>query len=171
MTMRAIAERLDASPAYAYRYFQGRDAILLEIIRDGFKRMLAAMEAAVDGAADASGALRAAKHAYVGFALDHPELYQAMYGLGGVRVPADQTWTEGAALGELDARLMSEISGRPPEEHEEDVLVLWAAVHGLVALADGGRIQEPIDRSQGPLDRVLDDTLARVHARSPAGGH
>ena len=60
---------------------------------------------------------------------------------------------------------MSEISGRPPEDHEEDVLVLWAAVHGLVALADGGRIQQPIDRSNGPVDRVLNDALSRVHAR------
>jgi AcrR family transcriptional regulator len=167
VTMRAIAERVEASPAYAYRYFASREAILLALVRDGFARLLAAMRAAAGEAPNPARALRQAKHAYVRFALEERELYQAMYGLAGVGVPAELTWEEGAALGELDARLLAEISGRPPKEHEDDVLVLWAAVHGLVALSDGGRVAQPLDQPGGPVDRVIDDALAR--ARVAAG--
>jgi AcrR family transcriptional regulator len=166
VTMRAIADRLDASAAYAYRYFDGRDAIILALIRNGFARLLDTMRAAADRADDPVQALRAAKHAYARFALNERELYQAMYGLGGVSVPPEHTWQQGAAIGELDAELLSRITGRPAREHDDDVLLLWAAVHGLIALADGGRVTQPINAPDGPVDRALDDTLTRVRNAS-----
>lgn len=162
VTMRAIADRLDASPAYAYRYFPSRDAILLALVHDGFDHLLEAMRAAAAALTDPADQLRAAKRAYVAFALAEPELYQAMYGLGGVHLPAEQTRADGVAVGQLDAQLLSNLTGRPPEEHTDDVLVLWAAVHGLLALAAAGRIDQPIDQPGGLVDRLLDDTLARV---------
>jgi AcrR family transcriptional regulator len=165
VTMRAIAQRVDASAAYTYRYFEARDAILLALTRRGFAQLLDSMRTAADTTTDPADALRKAKHAYVAFALEHPELYQVMYGLGGVRIPAHTTHQEGAAIGDLDARLLSRLSGRPPEEHTEDVLVLWAAVHGLITLADSGRIDQPINAPGGPVDRVLTDTLTRIRAQ------
>lgn len=41
-----------------------------------------------------------AARAYIEFALDQPETYQLMDGLGGVRVAAADAWIEGQAIGD-----------------------------------------------------------------------
>src|SRR5258705_2201234 len=89
VTMRRLAERIDYSANFAYRYFTGRDDILLALVRDGFARLRDAMVAASNQPAPGSAsrapvpaeaAARQAWHAYLDFALAEPDLYQLMYG-------------------------------------------------------------------------------------------
>jgi AcrR family transcriptional regulator len=110
VTPRRLAERIDYSANFAYRYFAGRDDILLALVRDGFARlrdvMVAASNQPAPGPASrapvpAEAAARQAGHAYLDFALAEPDLYQLMYGLGGVRVPAACAWNEGQAVGDV----------------------------------------------------------------------
>src|SRR4051812_42557763 len=108
VTMRRLADEIAYSANFAYRYFTGRDDILLALVRDGFARLRDTMATASHGATSMSAigsgtgpsgpavaAVRRAAHAYLDFALTEPELYQLMYSLGGVRVPATDTWMEG----------------------------------------------------------------------------
>jgi len=164
MTMRRLADEIDYSANFAYRYFTGRDDILLALVREGFARLRDAMSAVGEPAGPtpteaASAAVRRAGHAYLDFALADPDLYQLMYGLGGVRVPAAATWDEGQAVGDVLTGLLAAAGDAQPERH---VLQLWATAHGLVALQVVGRV----DPDPAGLHAVLEDALTDCLARA-----
>lgn len=174
VTMRRLADEIDYSANFAYRYFTGRDDILLALVREGFARLREAMAAAgrqpVPAPADmasssaAEAAVRHAGHAYLDFALAEPDLYQLMYGLGGVRVQTADTWDEGQAVGDVLSDLLAGAGDRQPGNH---VLQLWATAHGLIALRVVGRVK--VDRAA--LHALLDDALTDCLARAlPARG-
>lgn len=166
VTMRRLAERIDYSANFAYRYFEGREAILLALVRNGFAqlrdRMVAAAEQGAaettDGAAGrgAAAAVRRAAHAYLDFALAEPDLYQVMYGLGGVHVATADTWAEGQAVGDLLTQLLIAAGD---EDAAMDVLRLWATAHGLLALLGVGRVDHDTAHLHALLDVVLEDVL------------
>jgi AcrR family transcriptional regulator len=139
VSMRRLAERIGYSANYAYRYFEGRDDILLAWVRDGFARVAGAMR-------EAGPSPHAAGAAYLDFALDEPDLYQVMYGLGGVRLPAAATLTEGNAVGMVVAERFG-----LTDPDDDRILRLWATAHGLAALHAIGKV--PVDRAH--LHRLL----------------
>jgi AcrR family transcriptional regulator len=46
VTMRRLADEIEYSANFAYRYFSGRDDILLALVRDGFAQLRESMAAA-----------------------------------------------------------------------------------------------------------------------------
>lgn len=172
VTMRALAERIDYSANFAYRYFAGRDDILLALVRDGFARLHATMATAAAGrppeedGAGAAGAVRRAGHAYLDFALAEPDLYQVMYGLGGVHVRTADAFAEGQAVGDLLTGLLTGVEdpGADGTAAGSRVLRLWATAHGLLALHGVGRIQLDTAHLHGVLDAALDDVLRPLPA-------
>lgn len=170
VTMRRLAERIEYSANFAYRYFRGRDDILLALVRDGFARLrerMAAAAAAPDGRGSAApaDAVRRAGHAYLDFALAEPDLYRAMYGLGGVHVSTADTFVEGEAVGDLLTALLTDAGDTAAGRH---VVRLWATAHGLVALLGVGRLEPDTARLHALLDDALDDVLRGV---SPPPGN
>lgn len=166
VTMRRLADRIAYSANFAYRYFSGRDDILLALVRDGFTRLRDGMAAAAapgpvagpdDGPEGApAAAVRRAGHAYLDFALAEPDLYQVMYGLGGVHVPTADTAVEGQAVGDLLVALLTDAGDAAAADH---VLRLWATAHGLVALLGVGRLAPDPAHLHRLLDAALDDVL------------
>jgi AcrR family transcriptional regulator len=173
VTMRRLGEEIEYSANFAYRYFTGRDDILLALVRDGFARLRAEMiqagqPAATSAAATATtattgghaaAAVRRAGHAYLDFALAEPDLYQLMYSLGGVRLPATDTWAEGQAVGDVLTGLLTAAGDANPEQH---VLQLWATAHGLVALQIVGRVDVEPAALHALLEDALTDCLTRA---------
>ncbi|MER7693735.1 TetR/AcrR family transcriptional regulator [Streptomyces sp. NPDC097610] len=172
VTMRRLADEIEYSANFAYRYFTGRDDILLTLVRDGFTQLQDAMATAAAHAAPspvggstagasgtAAAAVRGAAHAYLDFALAEPDLYQLMYGLGGVRVLATDAWDEGQAVGDLLAGLLITAGDTRPEQH---VLQLWATAHGLIALLVVGRVSVDAERLHALLENALTDCLIRA---------
>lgn len=161
VTMRRLADRIEYSANFAYRYFSGRDDILLALVRDGFTRLRESMATAA-AALDAqkkdapAEAVRRAGHAYLDFALAEPDIYQVMYGLGGVRVPAADTLVEGQAVGDLLTALLSDAGDPAAARH---VLRLWATAHGLVALLGVGRLEPDTAHLHTLLNDALNDVL------------
>ena len=163
LTMRRLAERIEYSTNFAYRYFSGREAILLALVRDGFAQLrdhmaAAAADRSLDGDSEAE-AVRRAGHAYLDFGLAEPDLYQVMYGLGGVRVAAADTHVEGQAVGDLLTGLLRAAGDRDAADH---VLRLWATAHGLLALYGVGRVDSDPEHLHALLDAGLDDVLRRL---------
>jgi AcrR family transcriptional regulator len=171
VTMRRLADEIEYSANFAYRYFTGRDDILLALVREGFARLRDAMATAGEHESEpargsttgatstAAKAVRRAGHAYLDFALTNPELYQLMYGLGGVRVPATDAWDEGQAVGDVLTSLLATAGDTHPEQH---VLQLWATAHGLIALQVVGRVDVDVDGLHALFDDALTDCLTRV---------
>ncbi len=179
VTMRRLADEIEYSANFAYRYFVGRDDILLALVRDGFTQLRDEVAAAAqpkpstgraagrEAPGDEGAAVRRAGHAYLDFALADPDLYQLMYSLGGVRVPVTDTWTEGQAIGDIFIGLLAAAGDARPEEH---VLQLWATAHGLIALQVVGRVDVDAAALHALLDNALTDCLVRAltPARSTA---
>jgi AcrR family transcriptional regulator len=172
VTMRALADRLEYSANFAYRYFTGRDDILLALVRGGFAQlhdvMVVAANSETERDAEAGsveppewGAIRRAAHAYLDFALTESDLYQLMYGVGGSRVPATDAWTEGQAIGDVMIGLLQSAGDVEAERH---VLQLWATTHGLISLAAVGRVIEDPDALHAIADDAIGDVLGRVAA-------
>jgi len=172
VTMRRLANEIEYSANFAYRYFTGRDDILLALVRDGFTRLRDTMATAGQEATSrpaprsetgpsgpAAAAVRRAAHAYLDFALTEPELYQLMYSLGGVRVPATDTWSEGHAVGEIITALLTDAGDAQPQQH---VLQLWATAHGLIALQVVGRVDVDPTALHTLLEDALTDCLTRI---------
>ena len=176
VTMRRLADEIEYSANFAYRYFTGRDDILHTLVREGFARLRDAMATAGQQAASASAgqaasteaaAVRRAGHAYLDFALAEPDLYQLMYSLGGVRVPATDTWNEGQAVGDVLTGLLAAAGDQQPGQH---VLQLWATAHGLIALQVVGRVDVDPAALHALLDDALTDCLTRVLPGSKGPG-
>jgi AcrR family transcriptional regulator len=171
VTMRRLADEIEYSANFAYRYFSGRDDILLALVRDGFTRLRDTMATAAHGATSQlakrsetgpsgpAAAVRRAAHAYLDFALTEPDLYQLMYSLGGVRVPATDTWIEGQAIGEIITGLLTNAGDTQPKQH---VLQLWATAHGLIALQVVGRVDADPAALHALLEDALTDCLTRA---------
>jgi AcrR family transcriptional regulator len=169
--MRRLADEIEYSAHFAYRYFTGRDDILLALVRDGFTRLRDTMATAGHGATSMGAmntetgpsgpvaAVRRAAHAYLDFALTEPELYQLMYSLGGVRVPATDTWREGQAIGDLFTDLLTDAGDAQAQQH---VLQLWATAHGLIALHVVGRVDVDPVALHTLLEGALTDCLTRA---------
>jgi AcrR family transcriptional regulator len=163
VTMRRLADRIEYSVNFAYRYFTGRDDILLALVRDGFARLRAAMADAAGAPGADPVAVRAAVHravhAYLRFAEDEPEVYRLMYGLGGVHVAAADAWREGQAVGDVLGGLLAAVGVADPGAA---VLRMWGLAHGLVALRAVGRLVLDAGRLAGLLDTAVDEVLDRV---------
>ncbi|MBO0652892.1 helix-turn-helix transcriptional regulator [Streptomyces triculaminicus] len=155
VSMRRLADRIGYSANYAYRYFKGRDDILLAFVKDGFVRLAGIMRSG-------GTSVQAAAAAYLDFALDEPDVYQVMYGLGGVHVPAADTVTEGAAVGAVIADALG-----IADPNDDRIARIWATAHGLAALHAIRKL--PVDRAH--LHRLLAasvDDLLRA-PRQPEG--
>ncbi len=180
VTMRRLANEIEYSANFTYRYFTGRDDILLALVRAGFTRLRDTMATAGHEATSkpatrsetgpsgpAAAAVRQAAHAYLDFALTEPELYQLMYSLGGVRVLATDTWIEGQAIGEIITDLLTDAGDAQAPQH---VLQLWATAHGLIALQVVGRVDVDPAALHTLLEDALTDCLTRALAPTTTPG-
>lgn len=150
VTVRRIAEHVGYTTPIVYEHFGSKDGVLVELLRRGFAELLEGIEAARRRASDPEEALVGMARAYVDFAKNSPELYQVMYGLGGVTFGVSETWQEGWRIGHAVGAVVEEVLrgyGKDPGDAQERVLMLWGAVHGLVALAMNGRLEGGLEEA------------------------
>ena len=163
VTIRKIAAIIEYSPPVIYEYFDSKDEILLELMRQGYAEQLEAVERARRAAEDPEEALINIGHAWLGLAFKSPDLYQVMYGLGGVSFPVTELRKEGEKIAEVLREAIEEILVRHGKEAEDvwgKVNMLWGTVHGLVALAMAGRITGGNEEAQRLADQAARDYLA-----------
>lgn len=161
LSMREVARRAGCTHQAPYHYFENRDAILTELVRQGFQDLADRLRTAHD-AAESDGVramLIASARAYVGFALDHPGLFRVMFRpdmYNQERLP-NLRQSEGSAYSELE-RLTRITFGEQPSSHRADIL--WALVHGLSCLAIDGPAE-----GLASDDRHRDDYLSEIYQR------
>jgi AcrR family transcriptional regulator len=81
LTLRRIAGVLGITPNALYRYFRSRDVLIAAVADEVARRLLAAVNQALDGlgtapAPDARTRIKTLMQVYANFADTHPELYQ-----------------------------------------------------------------------------------------------
>lgn len=168
--MRQIATELDCSSTTAYRYFKNKEEILVAVRASAFNRFCEVIEDATRSSPDPRKAARNVGHAYLDFALDHPDAYRMMFDISQAEV------TGHAELAEALARAgRSMVAYVAPLIHEgifrgdAEALgqMLWAAAHGLVMLRLSGIVTDDTELRQ--LHETTMSALVRgAHEIAPA---
>ena len=162
VTIRKIAARVEYSPPVIYEYFDSKEDLLLELVREGYAGQLRAIEKARNSSDDPEEALLAMARAWCRFAFESPDLYQVMYGLGGVSFPVTELEKEGEKIAGTMAEVLEEIlvkNGKETDDIWARVTLAWGTFHGLVALAMAGRLRGGSEEAENLTDQAARDFL------------
>jgi AcrR family transcriptional regulator len=138
LSMRAIAEAIDYSPAGLYEYFGSKEEIIHAVCRQGHGFLHQAL-LSVDAALPPSDRVVALGQAYIRFALENPESYLLMFTLAGSSAdPVEMVGEESAytvLVGAIQQGLESGVfTARPAFGQQEMAYAAWALVHGIAML-------------------------------------
>src|SRR5439155_2794638 len=101
---RKVADSVEYRPPMIYEHFANKEAILRELMREGFQLLLTEIRTTVAVAADPADRMIGIACAYWEFAWNYPELYQVMHGLDGVPFCSeDASGAPGGKLAEAEA--------------------------------------------------------------------
>lgn len=144
VTVRRLADEIEYSQPVLYSHFENRNAIVAAVAVDGFKEITVALDEAARGSNSQQNALENVATAYLGFALRHPALYEAMFIL-----PTDLRFAEAETRPELQAAFeaLAKVVAPFCSDVEVATETFWAALHGLAELERSGRIR-PNSRSE-----------------------
>ena len=132
-------------------------------MRTGYVAQLEAIEKARDASDGPEEALLEMSRAWCRFAFEAPDLYQAMYGLGGVSFPVAELRKEGEKIAEVMAQAVAGVLAKNGEEVEDvwrKVTLAWGTLHGLVALAMAGRLPGGNEEAKSLADQATRDYLS-----------
>jgi AcrR family transcriptional regulator len=131
LSVRQVADRAGLSRQAPYNHFENKEALLAELVREGFERLAAALSAGADP--KAKNALVRAADAYIRQAQEAPALFRLMFS----RELVDLSRFPAAALaGRRAFDGLSEIVAAfaPPERVRELAVAAWSLVHGYATL-------------------------------------
>ena len=164
LSLRGVAREIGMSPAGLYRYYDGRDALLTDLIADAYNDLATAVELAIAGGGDSShDRFAAGMRAYRRWGLEHPNRFLLIFGtpIPGYEAPEHGPTVEGnrrmgqaffsvgveawrrdefrpVSLGrpttEGERSLAAKIDPAMPPELVPVMLGTWAHFHGLVTL-------------------------------------
>jgi len=163
-----VAERIEYSPPTIYEYFENKEDILLELLREGFRQLSAALRRAWESTEDPEQRLMNMVEAYWQFAMSQPELYQVMNGLGvpycSEKPPAARESFDITQEALVD---WMHTMGVDIPDVEGAVEIIRSLVHGLISLTMADRIHGGEPRAKQLLQRAMRDMFVawRFEAR------
>ena len=138
VTTRRLSTEIEYSQPVLYKHFSSMEDIAEAIAVERFAELAGVLRGACADAGQCP--LRPMAHAYLDFARNNPALYDAMFiRATKLRFAADDTPAPlVAAFAELRDGIATVAHGRDVDTLTE---LLWAALHGLITLARGGRLR------------------------------
>lgn len=161
VTIRKIAGIVEYSPPVIYEYFDSKEDLLLELVRMGYAGQLKDVQKARESCEDPEDALLAMSRAWWRSAIEDPDLYEVMYGLGGVSLPVAELKKEGEKIAGVMAEVIGQVlikNGKEAEGLWDKVILAWATLHGLASLALENRISGG-DEAERLVDQAAHDFL------------
>jgi AcrR family transcriptional regulator len=146
-SIRAIADRIEYSPATIYLYFKDKNELFFSVHELGFEKLIEEMTNAIEGITDPVEELRARGFAYMKFAFQNPEMYDLMFIQNAPMesMKDSDIWVCGhkcfALLFETIQRCLDTNSIRINNLHIA-VMSIWSFMHGLVSLKIRNRFQK-----------------------------
>ncbi|BBA96145.1 putative TetR family transcriptional regulator [Actinacidiphila reveromycinica] len=165
VSLRAVAREVGISAPSIYLHFKDRSDLVAAVTQEAYATLLADLRATWDREAGAGPlpALRAMARRYCGFALENPTRYRLMFGLERVTAPREQSPQHPVWLlyGAWQDAVAACRTARPCAERDrKDALLLWSALHGIVAIA----MALPFETDREGIARRADDLFDRVMA-------
>jgi AcrR family transcriptional regulator len=135
--MRRLAGELGVTQPVLYSVFAGRQAIIDAVALEGFGDIADALRAV-------GSSPLARMRAYLDFAAEHPQVYEAMFSMpSGLAFAADAT-------PQSLLRAFEAIRDVFPDEDGTRAEVAWSTLHGLATLQASGRLRPT--QAQARLD-------------------
>lgn len=158
VTIRRVAERIEYSPSALYKYFEDKEDILRTLLLQGFQHMVAALERVADREHHPEERLQQMAAAYWDFAWHQPTVYQLMFDLKGKIHEVEE-----AKVAFLVVRSAleewSRVCGVKMGDLDQAVEMLWATMHGFVALTLAQYISGGPTRAKETLTQAISDLL------------
>ncbi|GAA4168091.1 TetR/AcrR family transcriptional regulator [Gryllotalpicola koreensis] len=168
LTLRQVAREVGIAPASIYGHFPDLGALIQHVLQQRYDELAETMQSAAQSAAEPLADLVARCVAYVHWGIQHPGEYRTLFGGG---MPAEIVPLSARGAGEELLGSVSDSLARAAHDGEAVTdaaawragLLLWMALHGLVALYnEHGRLPWP------PLPQLIAETLALHTGRSAA---
>ena len=143
LSMRKIADKIEYTAPIIYEYFANKDAILLELTRQGYLLLAKELKKARHNHESPAEQLEAMWIEYWNFAFENKELYQVMFGVStSCSCEKVNELPESELPWELFSAVIAELM--QIEDLESDVVcryyyTFWSVVHGLVSINILGR--------------------------------
>jgi AcrR family transcriptional regulator len=133
LSLRQVAERAGLSRQAPYNHFANKEALLAELLREGFERLGDLIRAVSDPPVAASDHLARAADAYIAFGQQRPALFRLMFSreLVDHAKHDDAAQAAAAALAALRAIIETMAPGQDPRDA---TLAAWSIVHGYTSL-------------------------------------
>lgn len=170
LSMRAIAERIEYSPATIYIYFKDKDELVREVVSTGFELMGATAAAELERVGETAGPMdqyRAMGRAYALFALENPAYFRVMFELPATAEfscpePGDGSPADFEAAVGIVARAVAEgeVEALDPRR---TALVGWGLVHGLTALYLAGHLVGEVETPEEFME-LIEDAMRWIYA-------
>jgi AcrR family transcriptional regulator len=155
VTVSSIVAAARCTPPSLYHYWPTRDALLAEASRAGWEDFVTSQQSSIAGVSDPVARLRARGRAYVEFARARPSLFRVLFM---EPRPGHSPDADLAGLVGDVAQAMSSGTLRPGDA-QLVALTIWAAVHGVAALASS----HP-DAPDALVDLLAHDTVEAMLA-------
>ncbi|MET7394311.1 TetR/AcrR family transcriptional regulator [Dactylosporangium sp. NPDC005572] len=142
ISFRAIARSAGVSAAAPYNHFPSRRDLLAALAADGFTDLAARQEQAARDTPPGRARFVALGHAYLEFAVEQPQVYRLMFGIGAQNwhdVPLVAT-VKGASIRPLREAIATHFDD--PARAEIAVISTWSTVHGLAMLLIDGTLDQ-----------------------------
>jgi AcrR family transcriptional regulator len=144
LSMREVARRAGVSHQAPYHYFADREAILAEIVIEGFQRLRVDMAKAMAGTKKPAERLQAIGETYVAFALAHPAHFKLMFRSELVRTEHhDEAHACANSAFDLLVSVVNDVVRESRGRADSSlVLAAWGMAHGLATLMLEGKLNE-----------------------------
>lgn len=144
LSLRGVAEAAGLSRQAPYNHFANKEAMLAELVGDGFAELVRRMNATIN--AEPFARLVAAADAYIEFGTEQTALFRLMFAreLVDVRRYPDVQAKADAALACLRS-VVEHVTA--PDLVAEATLVAWSLIHGYTELCNEAGIEGPERRA------------------------
>ena len=170
VTLRACARLVGVSPSSAFRHYADKRALMTAFAARALDRLTGALDEAGEGArAAGTDPFVAVGLAYVGFAIERPAFFRAMW-------REETIYAADPAYARAVARLVERVRGGfaasledpDPDELDARELLAWSAVHGLAGLFVDGPLGTGETRAARlEVARAMLDALGPALPRAP----
>jgi AcrR family transcriptional regulator len=143
-SMREVARRAGVSHQAPYHYFADREAILAELVAEGFQLLHGEMHASISDLETPAARLRAIGGAYVRFAIKRTAYFKLMFRSELVRAEDhDRASKQADTAFDLLVAIVNDVA-RKKYGKEDPALVLacWSLAHGLATLLLEGKLEK-----------------------------
>jgi AcrR family transcriptional regulator len=172
VSISALAKKLGVSQPAPYKHFADREALLVAATAETFRQFLSTLREAI-GKPSKRSKLSRFVHATVDFGLRRNGIYRLMFASRSIACAPKSSELHGVAMETFNLLLEALEAPAVGFLRERSALKIWAAMHGVVMLAEQGLLTGQLAHTSREelVEEIVEQTkLALALAIKAAGG-